>query len=498
MTEETNPRAVIGANRPPVEPPTDTAALDDLRTRYPEVAKQLVDIEAALKSFPPVLETEEQAKALTDVLGQASKMKSVCKAYRGVEKGRWNKIVSVVQNFFGGAEDKSDEWHQTYKPRLQKWSDDAQAAAQKAAQAELERQQVEAERLRAEHAESERQIAYARRRQEEAEQRENEARERAEVAERERVAAEQRAEVARAEEERVAREKREREKAEKEGNVNAWRVARTLMREAEKLNATEDEKASDDETPPDPRLDEIVRAGGLVGAEVGKMVVAHFDEKERAELEAVRARLGELRKDVASRLDVKERRKRARIAKQEEEAAALRAARFEQERQAYAGQLAEARRQREEQEALAATAKAEAKEAKAEAKEHRQAGDAAYRDEKGATREAKGLETQADRAANRAGRIEKRLEDGMADAGRVRGDLGTMGVGTGRWAYEILDDKALRTTLGELGPHFTDDALGGAVYRWMEAHREGFNGERVEGLLPGVVFVWDRGIAIRT
>ncbi len=123
MTDDTNPRATIGGNKPPVEPPTDTAALDDLRTRYPEVTVETAQIETAFATVPAKIETEDQAKVLSDLLGKASKQRSVFKTHRGTEKKRWDGIVKIVQNFFGGAEEKLDGLIDTYKPRLDAYRD---------------------------------------------------------------------------------------------------------------------------------------------------------------------------------------------------------------------------------------------------------------------------------------------------------------------------------------------------------------------------------------
>lgn len=485
----------LGHNLPPVEPPTEDAVLADLEQRFPEVKKVWADFEASIKTCPEEIATEEQAKALVDALGKVSKHKTAFKSYRTNEKKRWTGIANVIQNFFGDVEDKIEKAVETWKPRLKAYQDKQEEEANKARAAELERQQRETERLREEAEERKLDALYAEALQELAEYDERKARERAEQAERDRIEAQRRADEAKLEAERLAREKRERDSAERAENATTLREAKKLMREAEGLQEAADK---DEDAEPSGRLDDLVRVGGLIGNLGSSLIYSTLlDEDQKTAVEDIRSRLAEMRKAINSRMDAKEKRRRAKLEKEANEREALAQAERAKRQAEENAKLARAKAEREEHEAAAERARAETKAATKDAREAIKQGDAAYRGQKAAEKAAGQLDTQADRADNRASRIERQIEDGGSDAARVRGNLGPLASATGRWEHDIVDEPELRKTLGELGPHFTEDALSAAVYHWMVAHRDGFEGEIVKGALPGVVFRWARGVAIR-
>jgi hypothetical protein len=161
---------------------------------------------------------------------------------------------------------------------------------------------------------------------------------------------------------------------------------------------------------------------------------------------------------------------------------------------------AKAKADREAAEKEVEEAKASVKAAKAEVRASAADARDAFADQKSAAKDAKVLGDDADRTENRADRIERKLEKSTdADLSRTRGDLGTIGGLTRRWARIITDEAKLREACGPLGEHFTTDALEGASYFWMRAHQVAWKGrERVENELPGVVFVYESDTTLRT
>jgi hypothetical protein len=486
-------------NMPPVVAPADTALLADLRVRYPEVEATVDELEKAFATYPEklTLEDEETAAALQDLLGKAAKTKNRFKADRGSEKRPWDTLVKVVQNFFGKAEEKIDGMIDLWKPRYQAFLDLKEIENRRRAEEQAEAQRKEAERLATEAAAAEERARAAREAEEAARRREEAARAAAEEAERRRREAESRAAAATEAEARIAREKRERDKAEREANAEALRAIRRNMRDVERLHAlAEADEASDDEAV---QLDVLSRPGGAVSLLAGPVASSTLlDDEQRAEVEAVRERLAAIRKALGARLDAKERRRREAERKKAEAAEAAAAEDRRKAREAEDARLEAARQERERIERETEDAKVRERAARGDIREARAEQRGALAEQKGAGREAKALAKDADRAENRADRLDRKIETSTdADFNRTRGDLGTVGSTTGRWAYAIVDDAALRTICGPLGEHFTEDALAGAVYRWMVAHRSGFIGERIDGALPGVLFTWERDVAIR-
>ncbi len=495
MSESTDPRLGIGGNRPPITPPAEADCRADLERRYPEIKTKLDEFEKALATYPQDITDSEVAESLQDLLGQMKKNQRAFKANRAAEKEPWNGVIKIVQNFFSKAEEKIDGWLEVWQPRYQAFLDRKAEEGRRAAEAEAEKQRFDAERLRKEAEAAEGRRVAAEKAAAEAAQREQQARERREDEERRAAEAKARAEAAAAEEKRLAEEKRQRDKAEREQNAANLREAKRLMKQAENLHLlAEGEEANADEIA---GLDMMVRTGGTIG-NLGTLLFhsALLSDDERAEVNAIRNRLHELRVAFNDRASAKERKRREKEHKAAEEQAAREAeerARIKAEEDA---KLAAARAERERAEADAAAAKATARDTGKEISEARRERQGAASAATKAGREAGKLDTDADRTENRADRLDRRLGDSTdADFSRTRGDLGTVGSLTGMWKHDIQDEAALRAVCGPLGQHLTSDALSGAVYRWMVAHREGFpeDSERVtDPALPGVVFVWER------
>lgn len=490
--------APMGHNRGPVTPPKDEEVLDDLKTRYPEVQSKLAEFEAALATYPTEfgLRDEAKAAALQDLLGQMEKQKRRLGADKKDEKDPWDKITKIVINFFAKGEEKIGEHLKVWRPRHQAYIDLKGEENKRLMEEEAERQRAEAARIRAEAEAAE----ERRRAAEEAEQaaiaREEQARREVLEAEERKRAAEESAKAAKAEEDRITAERRERERAEKAQNAEAISAIKRHMKTAQALDETAvAEVASEDDIR---ALDDLIRPGGTISILAGPVASsALLDDTQRAFMDEVRGRLAVLRTAAGARLDAKERKRREKARKDVEAIEAAQAEARRIAREADEARAAEAKRAREAAEAEAAAAKDDLKGAKKDVTAARREAGEAYADQKDAGRDAKRLGTDADRTANRADRLDRKVESGEAESVTLRGDLGSTGSRTGRWIYEIVDEEALRAVCGPLGPHFTEDALGGAAYRWMAAHREGFTGERVEGDLAGVVFIWDRTSMIR-
>lgn len=487
-----------GHNMPPITAPTDAEFLADLQGRYPEIATKLDEFEKALASYPERLTLKDEAIAanLQDLLGQMKKQQTVWGAFKKSEKKPWDTVVKVVQNFFGKSEDKVDAWLDKYKPIYQQFLDLKEADNRRKAEEAAEAQRAEAKRLQDEADAAEARRLKAEEEAAAAVKREEEARAAAAAAEAEQRAAEERAAAAQAEERRLADAKRARDKAEREGNETALRGIKRHMKDAEKLHALcESDEASDEEVK---NFDLLVQAGGVIGNLAGPVAQSLLlDDEQKAEIATVRARLGELRSAVNARHDAKERKRRevARKRAEAEEAAAAeaRAAARRAEEEA-AARVAEERRVAE---VAALQAKGKVTEAKTEVRDARADHREAVSDAKGAVRDGKRLGADADRAENRADRLDRKVTESTdADFSRTRGDLGSVGGITGRWGYEVIDRDALLRTLGQLAAYLMEDAVDAAVYRWMRAHQGEFEGERVEGRLPGCVFMWVRDARI--
>lgn len=482
-------------NQPPVELPTEERMLADLQRKYPEIDKRLQEWDGAFAEYPLEipLEQEDVAGSLQDLIGQVKKDSKVwTDSYQKQEKKPLNALVKVVGNFFTGRVEKAQKFIDKYAPVHENYLLRVAEKNRKAAEEEAERQrQKEAEARKAAEAAAAEQAA-AEQRAAEQRQREQEEREKAAKAQREREEAEAAAAAAKEKERREAQERRERETAEKEQNTIHLREIRDYLKEAEKLHAlAEADEASTEEQA---RLGDLIRPGGIIG-ELARPVAASLllDDDQKERIATVRTRLGELRDLGDARLNKRQKAAADKARKEEAERQAKEDAEREEQRKRDQEAAAKAKQEREAAEAAAAKAKEEkaaaekaARDAKEKAREEEQAG-------KAAGKEVKGLTTEADRNANRADRIENKLEKSTeADLSRTRGELGTVGGLARRWNRYITDEAALRAVLGPLGEHFTTDALEGATWKWMLVHRPGFTGERVEPAeLPGVVFIYE-------
>lgn len=496
MSEAANPRT---HNLPPIIAPLPDEMSDDLKRRFPELDTRLAEFEKALETYKGKdgkpselsLKDEETAGALQDLLGQMKKFKSLLAAHKKDEKKPWDGLVKVVQNFFTTRDEKADKLLELWQPVHEAYLALKRDEARRLAEEEAERQRKKEEAARAAALAAQEEQRKAEQAAEAARKKEEENRLAAEKAEKERLEAEERAAVAKAEEERLARVKREREKAEKEKNTANIRDIKANMKSAERLHdVAESDGATEAETQ---NLDMLVRAGGIIGNLASEIFYsALLDDEQKTYLTETRARLGVLRQAFNDRINKREQKKREKLAAEaaarEEALAAERKAAQEKAD----GELAKARQTRLDEEAGAARAREEQKTAQEATKTAKGEARQAEQGAKAAGREARDHGTEADRASNRADRAERRLEND--NDGPLRGELGTVGSLTGRWAHYIDDENALRAVCGPLAEHFNSDDLKGAVYRWMGAHRQSFVGERVEPKeLPGVHFAWEEG-----
>lgn len=491
-------------NKPPIELPNEAAMLENLQAQYPEIDKRLKEWEGAFAEFPLdiPLEQADVAQSLQDLLGQVKKDSKVwTDSFQKQEKKPLNALIKVVGNFFTSRVEKADGFLAKYGPVHETFLQRKAERARKDAEEEADRQREaeQAARAAAEQARRDQEAAEARAADER--RKEQEAREAAERARVEREEADARAAAAKERERQEAEARRTREKAEKEQNATALREIRPLLAEAEKLhNLAEADEASDTETA---RLAELTRPGGLIG-ELARPVSASLlldaDQVER--VGAVRKRLGELREAGEARLGKRQRAAAEKARKAEEERQAQDSAVREAQRNADEERAATARREREEAEAAAQRARDDRAVAEQAARDARDAARAEEGSAKDAGKVAKGHDTEADRNANRADRIDNRLEKSTeADLSRTRGDLGTVGSLAKSWGHMIVDEDALREALRKaikvpayvtLVDQLTSDALNGAVYRFMRLHQDGWRGrDRVEDALAGVVFSYD-------
>lgn len=486
----------MGHNRPPVSAPADADVKADLETRYPEIKRELDDMEAALKTMPAVIEDEETAKALTDNLGKIGKLQKSWKAFHTAEKKPWNTVIGIIKNFFANADEKLEAWDEKYRPILKVWQDKKEAEAVAAREAQIAREREEAERLRLQAEEAKMDLLYAEALKELAEYDERKAREKLERQEEERRQAEARAEAERIRLKEIEDAKKRADKEERDRNAESLKSIRRHMKDAEKLHTlAEADEANDDELT---QLDNIIKPGGMISALATPVNASLLlDDEQKAELAGIKIRLGEVRTAFEERSNKRERAKREKARLKEEAEAAERA---EDRMWADAREelrLYDQRKAREAADAETERLKQAERATKDEISEHRAAHRDAHASAKDAGRAAKVVGEQADRTENRADRLERRHEKATGD-GQQRGDFSAVSSQTGRWTANITDEDALRTVCGPLGAHFTETALQGAVFQWMVAHRDGFEGERAtDPALPGVVFIWERGLAIR-
>lgn len=502
MSQTDDTRLGIGGNMPPVNPPSETDLLADLKRRYPKIDSRLAEFESALKSFPDKITDETVAKELQDLLGQMKDERSAWKGQRSEQKKPWDKLAKVVMNFFTNAEDKIEGWEAVWVPRLDAYADIKRVAAQRAAEAEAQRirDEAAAQARAAQEAEERRLAAEEAARQ--AEAREAAAREEARQAEERRRVADEAARAAAEEAKRVEAEKKAKEKLEREQNEDALRAIKRHMKDAGKLHDKMGEAAEGEVEQADvDQLDALVRAGGIIGVLAGPVFNSPFLTTEQVlEIEQTRLALGNMRQVLSERQDAKVRRRRAKEAKAAEDAEAKAAEERRLKRVADEAAAEVARKARADAEAAAEAARNDLKDARKGVTEAQKGANLAVQAEKGAAREAGRAGDEADRLDNRAGRAERRLENSTdADFSRIRGDLGTVGSQARRWAHYTVDEEALRAVSGPLGPFLLLDAMEKAITHLMRARQSGFTGELVTlPDLPGVEFRYERDIGIKT
>lgn len=485
-----------------INAPTEQEVLDDLKARYGDIETRQAEFEEALKEYPKDLglEDADRAAALQDLLGQIADQKSIVAGRKKTEKGPWDKVVKVVTNLFATADEKLAALQAEWKPVHQAYLDKVKAEKIRKQEEEAQRQREKEETARKEAEAAEARAAEAKAAEEEARRREEKARADQAAAEAAKKKAEEEAAAAAAREKQLAEERKKRDRAEKDQNEDALRAIKRHMKDVDRLQAGAIEAGDEVAQNEIDQLDALIRPGGIISVLAGPVAdSALLDDEQRTEIEGVRARLGELRAAAMERLGAREKRRRAK--EQAEADAKEKAAGEERARKRAADEAAAkvAREAREKAEGEADAARKAGETAKGEVREARADARGAAQDQKSATRAAGAATTEADRAANRADKIEDRLENATDAeiAGTLRGDLGTKGSLTRNWTLRIVDEEALRAVLGPLGPHFTEDALNGAAYRWMRAHQAGWSGrERVEGELAGVVFAYQQGSRI--
>lgn len=495
MSEE--PIAGPGHNQPPVSisPPPEGDVLSDLRARHPAVDETLKKLLASAATVPEKITDDETAGKVQDLLRQMKLAKKTWGAARGVEKAPWQDLADAVFNYFKKPEDALDKAIKDITPRHTAYLEEKAAAETRRREEEARKEREAADKVRREAEE-----AAERKRQAEAE--EAAARERAAAAERAREEAERRrkeeeekAKAAKAEAERLERERKERDEAERQQNSRTLREMKSHHKTAAKLaEKAREGKIAEVEVA---ELDELILEGGKIGTLGAKLLHSSLlDEGELDDIAAMRNELGVWRKERSARVAEAEEREAAERRRKAEEEAEKRAAderaRRDAERKADEERAAKARKEREEAEAAAFKAKEEKKRADAEARAARTDARDAFAEQKEAAKSEKTLGEQADRTERRADRMDRKIENASdADLSRTRSDRGTVGSLSGRWAWDIRDRPALLATLGPLGPHLNPDAVDAAVTKWMREHQGTFTGERVEGLLPGVVFDWE-------
>lgn len=488
-------------NRPPIVLPKDQEYLDHLKTQYPEIEKGVAEHEKAFATYADkdgrplelTLKDADVAKALGDLIKQAKKDRTAWKAHGTNEKGPLTKLAKIVTNFFTGADEKIKALLDRYEPVLADYIKQVDAEAERLRQEEIERQRKKEEEARKAAEEQERQAREAE--QAAAKKREEErlAREAAEKAKREKEEAEARAAAAKAEEKRQEEERREKVRAEKERNTAAIRDAKAILKSAERLNQlVEAEEATDAETA---LLADQIKPRGQISALMGPVSASpHLDEDQAAAVADISQRLQALRaaedgrttkRQAKAREDARraEEREQARLAEQRRQRQADEDARLEASRKAREAEEAAAEKAAQERRDADARARAAREEARQHEKTVREADKASGR-----------AADDADRAANRADRIEGRGES----RANVRGELGSNSGLARRWCHYVDDEQAVRKSMGPLGAHIRLDAIEAAAYHWMQAHQDGFEGERVTPPeLPGIRFALEEDLASR-
>lgn len=492
----------IGHNKGPITPPTEQEVLDELKGKYPDLATRLAEFEAALAEYPKELglADADRAAALQDLLGQIADQKSIIAGRLKNDKAPWKKALDVVTNFFKSGTEKLEGLEKGWKPVHKDYMDKVKAENLRKQEEEAERQRQKEETARKAAEASAAAAAKAKAEEEEARRKEEKARADQAAAEAAKKKAEDDAAAAIAEEKRLADEKKKRDRAEKDRNEESLRAIKRHMKDAGRLHDAMAEAGDDAEQADVDQLDALIRPGGIISVLAGPIADSHLlDDEQKEEVATTKAKLTEMRTALHDRLDAKAKRKRAADQKAQEIADAKAAEERAKKRAEDDAAAKVANDARVKAETEAAAAEEARKKAVGEGREARAEAQGAVKDQKVAAREEKAHGVTADRAANAADKIEGYL-DKATDAeiaGTLRGELGTRGSLTRRWTLAIVDEEALREASGPAGPHFTQDALNGAAYRWMLAHIGGWSGkERVDGNdvgLPGVTFAYQQG-----
>lgn len=481
-------------NNPPVEAPSETALLDDLKARYPKAEETVEECLVAAATYPDEVTDPEQASKMQALIKKMTTEKAQLKAARGVEKKPWDTITKIVHTWFVTKEEKLDAAIDKLKARHTKFLEHKE---------ELDRQEREriAEQERQRLAELERQAEerkwdaiWAEARAENADYDERKARERAEEEERKAREAKAAAEAAAAEEKRLADEKKARDRAERERNEDNLKQIRRHMKDVERLNTLATEKGDDADEADLAQLDALAKPGGVVSvlvAPVRDSILLSDEQKE--EVANLTKRIAEIRTAIHARLDAKERRRRAKAQKEEEEREAERRKAREAQQKADEEERERVRLDREKADRAAQEARDRLTAAKGEVKDAVKTGAAALTEAKGAQREATQLGRQAEKQEGRSARADARAE---ADPGaQHRGDMGTTSSLTYVWKTTSIDRDLI--PLDQLRPYLHDDAISAAVTKWKNDHQAEWSGrEVVKDALPGVVFTYEPGTRV--
>lgn len=482
----------IGDNKGPLMPPSEDELLDDLRARYPEVEPKLKELTESAASAPKKIDNDEDAGKVQDLYRTIKKYQSTWKAWRGVEKGPWDKLAKTALNFFKDPEDKLDTIALDLRARHTEFTElkAEKTRAEAAKRAEAER--AEADRLRKEAEAAETRRAEAERAQREAEEREARARAEEEAAKERKRLADEAAERARAEEKRIADEKRARETAAKEMNAEVMRQAKPLLKEAKDLH---DAAEADEESEPSERLAELVKEYGEIDSLLVNLDRSVLTDEQREQVESLDKARKAMRLAMSMRSSAKERKKHAAAEKKREAEDAAAAEERRKVREADEARAAEARRQREGAEAEALKARQEAKDARKDVRAAQGEQDDAAGEARAAEREGGQIGKQADKVERRADRLDNKLATSSdADMSRTRGGF-SVGSLSGRWSPRVKDRDALVATFGVLGPYINPDAVDAALTKYMRQHQGEWADKRKDEMveiaaLPGTIFDW--------
>lgn len=162
MTEDTNPREVIGANNPPgpIPPtlPTEAEYIAFWAVHFAEIIAKALDVRVGMKKVPAI-DGAEIAAAATSFVVQAKAVKTLLEKARKEQKMPIDKLGDAAQTFFmgyqnplksdiDGLEGRLDVWdrkQRAIETARQQALRDAAAAAAREAELEAERKQMAAD-----------------------------------------------------------------------------------------------------------------------------------------------------------------------------------------------------------------------------------------------------------------------------------------------------------------------------------------------------------------